>query len=75
MVAGVTLSFHGIGRIITGFALISIATWLLHFDLIAITIRKKGLTQFIAASLALGYFALLLTGIFFYFSFLSSIGI
>lgn len=62
---GVLISFHGIGNIICGIALIGISTWLMRNDLIGITIKKNDLTQFVAISLLAGYVALLLTGILF----------
>ena len=62
---GVIISFHGIGNIVCGIALIGISTWLMRNDLIGITIKKNNLTQFVAISLLAGYIALLLTGILF----------
>jgi hypothetical protein len=64
-IAGALFSFHGFGKILCGGALVGTALWLLRFDLIGITIQKKGLTQFIAIALLCGYIALLLTGVLF----------
>jgi hypothetical protein len=41
-----------------------VAIWLLRNDLIGITIRKKGLTRFVAVALLTGYFSLLLASLF-----------
>lgn len=62
-IIGVLISFHGIGNIFCGMSLATISLWLMKHDVIGITIRKDGLTQFVAISLAVGYIALLLTGI------------
>jgi hypothetical protein len=64
-VAGVVLSFHGAGRLVSGASLIAISLWLIRYDLIGVTIRKQGLPGFVAAALLCGYLAMLLTGIFF----------
>jgi hypothetical protein len=58
------LSFHGLGKIMAGISITGISVWLMRFDLIGITIHKKGLTKFIAIALLAGYFSLLVTGIF-----------
>ncbi len=64
-VIGVVISFHGIGNIISGLALVAISVWLMRNDLIGITLKKNGLPQFVAVSLLCGYMALLLAGILF----------
>lgn len=58
------ISFHGSGALAGGVALCVAAAWLLHFDLIGITLRKNGLTRFVAVALLGGYISLLLTGVF-----------
>lgn len=63
-VAACTQSFHGTGSILSGTALGVICIWLLKFDLIGVSIKKKGLTRFVAVALLTGYFALLLTSLF-----------
>lgn len=62
---GCFFSFHGIGNILLGAALAMISIWLLRFDVVGISIRKSGLTQFVAIALTCGYFALLLDGVLF----------
>lgn len=62
--AGVLTAFHGMGRFFSGLALVLVATWLMRFDVIAIGLRKSGLTKFSAMSLLTGCVALLGTGIF-----------
>ena len=62
---GVLLSFHGIGKQISGLSLIAISLWLLRNDIIAISIRKDGLARFVATSLLAGYIAMMLTGVLF----------
>ncbi len=62
--AGVVISFHSGGQVISGFALVAIALWLMNFDLVAISIRKGGLQKFIGIALLAGYVAMMLTGIF-----------
>jgi hypothetical protein len=57
-------SFHGTGALVSGVSLIASALWLLKFDLIGITIKKTGLTKFIAVALLSGYVSLLLSGVF-----------
>lgn len=64
-VSGVLFSFHGIGNIIGGAALVGIALWLMRYDLIGITIKKTSLPRYVAVALLGGYIALLLTGILF----------
>lgn len=59
------VSFHGIGNIISGVALIGISVWLLRYDIIRISISKTLLTKYVAMALLCGYVALMLCGIFF----------
>lgn len=58
------ISFHGSGSIVAGASLIIVAIWLLRYDLIGISVKKTGLTRFVAVSLLFGYFSLLLAGVF-----------
>ena len=58
------LSFHGWGGVLSGIMLMAIAIWLLRFDVIAISMRKSGLTKFMALALCSGYISLLITGLF-----------
>lgn len=62
-VAGVLLSFHGVGNFVCGFSIAGASVWLLRNDMIAINLTKKGLPFFIGITLLTGYVALLLTGI------------
>lgn len=64
-VIGVLFSFHGIGSIICGLALIGLSIWLMENDLIGVNLRKRDMPKFVSISLLAGYVALLLTGIFF----------
>lgn len=64
-IMSVLFSFHGIGNLVSGLALIGVSLWLMRFDLVGITIRKNGLTQYVAVALLCGYIALLLSGVFF----------
>jgi hypothetical protein len=64
--AGVLFSFHGIGNLICGFALIATSVWLMRNDVIGINIKKVGLPKFVAIALCTGYTAMLMTGIFFF---------
>lgn len=64
-IAGVLLSFHGIGQKISGIALMAVGLWLMRHDIIGISIRKDQLPRFVAVALLSGYIAMLLTGIFF----------
>lgn len=59
-----TQSFHGTGSIVSGTTLAVICIWLLKFDIIGVSIKKQGLTRFVAVALLTGYFALLLTSLF-----------
>jgi hypothetical protein len=63
-VVGAILTFHGFGSLVGGASLIACAAWLLRFDLIRITLRKEGLTRFVAVALLTGYVSLVLSGIF-----------
>lgn len=62
-VAGVVMSFHGTGSFVSGAALAAISGWLMRFDLVGISIRKIGLTRFVAIALLCGYISMLLTGV------------
>ncbi len=62
--AGILIAFHGMGKYLSGFALVLVAVWLMRFDVIAIGLRKSGLTKFSATSLLIGCIALMGTGIF-----------
>ncbi|MDF9801343.1 hypothetical protein OKW21_006652 [Catalinimonas alkaloidigena] len=59
---GLVFPFHGAGRMIFGSGLILMGVWLYRYDIARISIRKEGLTQFVAASLLCGYFWLLMCG-------------
>ena len=61
---GCGISFHGPGSIVAGAALIVISIWLLRYDLVGITIKKRGLTRYVGWTLMSGYFALMMTGLF-----------
>lgn len=63
--SGVVFSFHGIGNLLSGIALIVIALWLLRYDIIGVNVYRHNLPKYVAISLLCGYIALLLTGIFF----------
>lgn len=63
-VLGILLSFHGTGSFISGAALVGISIWLMRYDLIGISIKKTGLTKFVAVALLCGYVSMLLTGMF-----------
>jgi hypothetical protein len=52
------------GMRLAGAGLLAFGAWLLHFDLARRTIRQKGLTRFIAASLLPGYLWLVIGGLF-----------
>ncbi len=60
----ISLGAFMVGVRISGFALIVLGAWLLRFDLARYTIRKSGLTRFIAACLLPGYFWLIVGGLF-----------
>lgn len=64
-VCGVLMSFHGTGRQVSGIALIAISIWLMQFDIVGISLRKRALPRFVAVALLAGYVAMLFTGIFF----------
>ncbi|MCU0398813.1 MAG: hypothetical protein MUC73_12015 [Cyclobacteriaceae bacterium] len=61
---GVLVPFHGVGTVITGLSLVLISVWLLRFDVIRITLKKKELVRFTAIALTTGYIALMLDGLF-----------
>ncbi|GCC53428.1 hypothetical protein SanaruYs_36720 [Chryseotalea sanaruensis] len=63
-IAGIALPFHLGGNYVAGLALVGIALWLMRYDVISITLKKKGLQAFTARALLAGYVALILTGIF-----------
>lgn len=62
---GILFGFHGTGRYIAGGVLVAVSAWMLKFDLIGVTLFKKGLTRYVAVALLCGYVALLLAGVFF----------
>jgi hypothetical protein len=64
VVVGCLFSFHGIGTAITGLGLAGVALWLMRHDVVGISIKKNGLTKYVAFTLITGYMWLLLTGIF-----------
>jgi len=57
-------TFHGTGGAIAATALVGIAVWLLRHDVIAINLKKNGLTKYTGIALLSGCFALILTGVF-----------
>jgi hypothetical protein len=62
-ITGSKMSFHQLGNIISGFSLIFVTLWLMRFDIIAISLRKDGVTRYVASALLSGYFSLLVSGI------------
>ena len=54
--------FHGWGQPVAGLALLLIAAWLLKFDMIRKSIKKKGLHRFSALMLGTGYIWLAVAG-------------
>ena len=48
---------------IVGLALLLIALWLLRFDIARKTVRRSGLTRFIALNLLIGYVWLVVSGL------------
>jgi hypothetical protein len=63
-VVGILMPFHSAGTYVSGMALVCISLWLLRYDVIRITLQKQGLVRFTATALLIGYFCLLLQGIF-----------
>jgi hypothetical protein len=61
-VAGLLMPFHGPGKYLSGTALISVAAWMLRFDVIRIGLKKDGLTRFSSIALALANGWLILDG-------------
>lgn len=64
-VIGALFSFHGIGNVICGLALMGASLWLIRNDMIGINLKKNGLQKYVGVSLLSGYIAMLLTGLFF----------
>lgn len=62
--SGALLPFHTYGAYFSGTGLLLISLWLMRFDVVRITIKKKGLTRFTGIALLSGYIALLFDGIF-----------
>ncbi|MBK5277691.1 MAG: hypothetical protein JJE09_02395 [Bacteroidia bacterium] len=60
---GAIIDFHGMGKYISGIALLSIATWMLKHDVISIGLKKEGLTKFSSTALLLANFWLILEGV------------
>ena len=63
-IASMITSFHGFGNLLGGASLIAIAIWLMHHDMIRISLRQAGLQKFVGLALTSGYVAMLMTGIF-----------
>jgi hypothetical protein len=63
-IVGIIMPFHSAGTYVSGAAMVCIGLWLLRYDVIRLTLRKEGLAKFIAIALLIGYFCLLLDGVF-----------
>lgn len=63
-VSGLLLPFHFAGRFVSGAALILVSIWLMRFDVISISIAKRGLTKFSGIAILAGCAGLLFTGAF-----------
>ena len=63
--AGLALSVVSLdsGMRVAGIGMAALAIWLLRFDIARRTVRKSGLTRFVAASLLAGYVWLLVAGL------------
>lgn len=61
---GVIMPFHSAGTYVSGMAMVCISVWLLRYDVIRLTLHKQELARFTATALLIGYFCLLLQGIF-----------
>ena len=62
---GLTLSLfqYGTGARLTGVGLLALALWLIRFDIARFTVRKQGVTRYIALCLLSGYIWLAVAGI------------
>src|SRR6187397_1290221 len=61
---GLLLPFHGIGKYLSGSALLLVAMWLMRHDVISIAIKKQGLTRFSGIALLAACISLMFTGLF-----------
>ncbi len=61
---GLFLPLHGIGKYLSGLALLLIAIWLMRHDVISVAIKKEGLTRFSGMALLIGCISLMFTGFF-----------
>ncbi len=61
---GLIIPFHGIGKYISGLALICISVWMLRNDVIRIGLRNTGLVKYSSVALLLAHVSLLLEGVF-----------
>ncbi len=59
---GIIIPFHGIGKYLSGFALVCISIWMLKHDVISIGLRKEGLTRFSSTALLLANVWLFIEG-------------
>jgi len=58
------LTFHGSGGLVAALALTGVSVWLLRHDVVALNLKKKGLTRYTGVALLAGYFALIVTSVF-----------
>lgn len=63
-VTGLIIPFHHYGTYVAGIGLMGVAVWLMRFDMVGVSLRKKDLTRFIGYALMCGYCALMLEGVF-----------
>lgn len=64
-VVGIILPFHNSGKYISVCSLILTAGWLLFYDIALKSVKKDGLFRYTALLLIIGYFWLIITGVFF----------
>ncbi|KYG79627.1 hypothetical protein [Roseivirga echinicomitans] len=64
---GFMLPYHGVGRTVTAAGMISIALWLLRFDLTGPLLKKKGHYLYTGLTLTFGYVWLLMAAVFMVF--------
>jgi hypothetical protein len=66
--AGLFISFHGIGHYLTGISMILFAAWMLKYDIAFKSVKLAGIHRYIALNLIAGYGWLFISGLLLFFS-------
>jgi hypothetical protein len=65
---GFMMPYHGTGRLFSGFGMVTVAIWMIKYDLSSLLVKKEGNYFYSGLALTIGYLWLIVSGFFFVFA-------